>query len=255
MALDLVDQVYNDLIDLPSSEKALLAYLAHKAHKDGTSIYPGIESMMKATSHQRWQTNNLLRKLKEKGYVQEVVHGGGARHFTSYRIPLDAAGTISPVPLAPDLLAEQKEQRASRRRKSKKTAAELVDQAQPAEVPASSPEPEPVAAPPVLAPAAAALIVLPSTLVPVPMTPAPVIVASSPEPEPVPENFFEQEEQRLRERVEMFRHQQQAATSPRQREIFQRFINQAQAKLEEFLFTVYESPPGASTPQWEGGYA
>lgn len=98
MSLDLIDQVFK-LETLPSNEKAVLTYLAFRAKDDGTSIFPGIESICLAVNHKRCQTLRLLRKLKEKGYIIQVNAAGGPRNVAVYHIPLNQAGIIDPKPI------------------------------------------------------------------------------------------------------------------------------------------------------------
>lgn len=124
MSFDLVNQVY-EMDDLPSSEKALLVFLAHKAHNDGTSIFPGIQAMMIAIGYKKCHTLNLLRKLKEKGYIVQVNHAGGPRHTASLCIPLNAARIITPRPIPEEDLLEEKEQR--KRKKTARQLKELID--------------------------------------------------------------------------------------------------------------------------------
>lgn len=123
MSFALCEQVYQSVV-LPTTEKALLAYLAFKANNDGSSIYPGLESMMTALNLKKWQTLNLLRKLKEKGYIVQV-NAPGPRHLAVYRIPLNKAGTIAPQPIPVDVLEEEKEKR--RRVKKVQLVADTVD--------------------------------------------------------------------------------------------------------------------------------
>jgi len=119
MSFTLLEQVYKDVV-LPTTEKALLAFLAFRANNDGTSIYPGLDSMMTALNLKKWQTLKLLRLLKEKGYIIQVSHPG-PRHLAVYCIPLNAAGMICPQPIPPEELAAQKE-----KRKRKKTVQEVA---------------------------------------------------------------------------------------------------------------------------------
>lgn len=205
MSIKLMQEVYEGVV-LPSTEKALLAFLAFRAHDDGTSIFPGVEAMMQAICLKKWQTQKLLRSLREKGYLLQVTHGGGARHYVSYRIPVDITGSIVPCPMSPEQIAEQ---RAKYTRKKKKPdqaqpaggddafldlADDLADDDQAPGAPAPAPAPavreqqgQQQRFPAVAAAISTALVPVPA---PIPITPPPVLT---------PE---EQEQRELQEQIE-----------------------------------------------------
>lgn len=172
---------------------------------------------MRAINHKKCHTLTLLRKLKEKGYVLEVSHGGGSRNFSSLRIPLDKLGRIAPQPIAADLLAEQKEQR--RRKKPAAAPVPIIDQAQPA--PASEPEAAPT-----------------RQLVPV----TPPAAMMTPE-----QRWLLEEEDRLLNSVE-FRQQKLEESPPgsRARRTWQSLTNQAVEAYEAFKAQFGGQPPPAA---------
>lgn len=130
MAHNLVNQVYYDpKVDLPTSEKALFAFLAHCAQKDGTRIFPGLPAMMQVLQLSRRQTLDILKSLKEKGYIVQNFHAGGAYHKAGFYIPLDAAGTISPRPISADELTARRDAFLAKYSRKRKLRDQVNDQA------------------------------------------------------------------------------------------------------------------------------
>ena len=131
--------------------------------------------MMQAINLKKWQTQKLLRNLREKGYLRQIQHGGGKSNHVSYQIPLNAAGIITPEPMAPEQIAEQ---RAKYARKSKRVdqAADADEENQaPEQPPASSPESKAVdQARPFPAVAEALSTAIVPAPAPIPITPPPV---------------------------------------------------------------------------------
>ena len=135
--------------------------------------------MMQAINLKKWQTQKLLRNLREKGYLRQIQHGGGKSHYVSYQIPLNAAGIITPEPMAPDQIAEL---RAKYARKKKTDQAEDDQAREDDQAPASSPAEKPAdQARPFPAVAAALSTAIVPAPAPIPITPPPV--ALSPEEE------------------------------------------------------------------------
>lgn len=137
--------------------------------------------MMKATGHKRCHTLTLLRHLREWGYVIPVGVGKGPRNFSSLRIPLNIFGNITPEPMTPEQIAEQRAKYA--RKKKRVDQADDADeegQAQPDQAPASSPASKPESKPgvdqarPFPAVAAALSTAIMPMPEPIPITPPPV---------------------------------------------------------------------------------
>lgn len=102
-------------------EKAVFMTLALAAHDDGTSIYCGVEHICLETGLSRWWVQKCLRALERKGFVVPLNLLGGRKKFTSYYIPLNEFGYITPTP--PEVPAPK----AETRRKELRPAAAAVE--------------------------------------------------------------------------------------------------------------------------------
>lgn len=135
--------------------------------------------MMRAINLKKWQTQKLLRNLKEKGYLRQINHGGGMRNYVSYQIPLNMFGNITPEPMTPEQIAELRAKYARKKKTDQADDADAAEsQAQPDQAPASSPTTTTTTAPGQARPFPAVAAALSTAIVPapapIPITPPPM---------------------------------------------------------------------------------
>ena len=101
-------------LPLPASQKAILTCLISYSNSngDGTSIFPGLETICEETSLCRRTVQYGLRELEGAGWIVAVDRRGGAGRPSQYHLNLDQFGGLVARPVeqpAPAALSPQRQ--------------------------------------------------------------------------------------------------------------------------------------------------
>lgn len=88
MSSKLLDRIWDHYPEGGGELLTALA-LAEHADPDGSSIYPGIETIVRMTRQSRRTVHTHIQHMLETGWLLVVEQGGGRGRLTEYRIPIE----------------------------------------------------------------------------------------------------------------------------------------------------------------------
>lgn len=237
-------------LTLPRTPKTVLKCLVHFAKPDGTSIFPGVRTIMDETDFSERTVQNALRYLELEGWIIPVHTKGGRGRFGHYRLELNQFEVMvqcKPAPPEPKPLEQQERfivgllkkspARLSEARRAHWQAELARVQGQLAGEPPGEPDFWEEEAKP--------------NLFPVPVTPVPLVPVTPPAAIVTPEQ--RKEANQLRESI-AFRQARVASSQPGSKayQRWQRLLSQAQEELARLFGPGPSPPPAAVVIQMQG---
>jgi hypothetical protein len=96
MSIKLMSQVWEH--EISGSAAMVLLVLADFARDDGSKVFPSVATIAYKVGLSRRPTQEILRRLRERGVLIVMRQGRGRGRTTHYRIHIDALKSKEPAP-------------------------------------------------------------------------------------------------------------------------------------------------------------